>query len=800
MRKIVFILLIVLFSFAGAQQWTKLTPTPTPRNLNGVGFANSNVGCIVGDGQAVYVTRDGGTTWSTANLAAATSVQGTFWFDELHAWVVGSNNSDDCFRTVDGGLTWTEMTGIPLGSWYAVRFKSPTFGWATGNGGAAITRDGGITWQSTPYNAVMFWDTQIGLAWNDTGVYKTTDGGLNWSKKLAVTQQVTPQWLSSTVCVASGDGGVYRSINAGETWTQVSSITGYYSMAVLSPKNVIYWNYTGNTIHSNDGGVTWTEVTGQCPQGIMWAVRVNDTTCCAVSGTGDVYRTTDAGASWTVAQPGQGVGFLTWDICFVNESTGFIAGQGGIVMRTDDGGATWRNLNNGNGDELNSIRFGHNGLMLTSSRMYINRSIDGGNFWQTNRVKNLGLVFGHDEDIRDMDFDPISGFGVAAGFGGTIFRTLDFGVTWQSVGYPAISEGVYFYSVKVVDSQTAYAGAQDFDFSHTKSLYKTTDGGQTWTMILPTGLRFIDIDFVDPQHGMMLNLGKNVYRTSDGGQTWQTGTLPLDVTSNIALDMVSQNVAYECGWDGFIAKTTNGGATWSLLPTGTSTAKFMDIQAVSEAEVWALAQDNNANYLWHSVNGGQSWTQELIPNPGASTFSLSQLAISPTGQLYAGGYDGYLMRRGAPASVVATGFTIAKGLLVSGGLAELQNSEDQRLVVRQQLGNNRGEAHVNIEFAGISPTQTASALSFAYEGQISSPGIGQTIDLFDYAAGAWVQMDTRIGTVGVDSVVTVNGTNVNRFIEAGTRRVKARMVAKQVARALSAWQTGTDRVVWTITP
>ena len=56
----------------------------------------------------------------------------------------------------------------------------------------------------------------------------------------------------------------------------------------------------------------------------------------------------------------------------------------------------------------------------------------------------------------------------------------------------------------------------------------------------------------------------------------------------------------------------------------------------------------------------------------------------------------------------------------------------------------------------------------------SVTNLTQTIELFDFAAGVYVAIDTRTATT-TDSVVEVMGSNPSRFVQTGTRAIRAKV-------------------------
>jgi photosystem II stability/assembly factor-like uncharacterized protein len=79
------------------------------------------------------------------------------------------------------------------------------------------------------------------------------------------------------------------------------------------------------------------------------------------------------------------------------------------------------------------------------------------------------------------------------------------------------------------------------------------------------------------------------------------------------LDAVSAQVAWAAGRGGVVSRTTDGGATWQAdsIP-GAGDLFLIDVHALNEEVAWVLGTSFNGNAakLYHSTNGGQSWTTQ----------------------------------------------------------------------------------------------------------------------------------------------------------------------------------------------
>ena len=123
-------------------------------------------------------------------------------------------------------------------------------------------------------------------------------------------------------------------------------------------------------------------------------------------------------------------------------------------------------------------------------------------------------------------------------------------------------------------------------------VYKSTDGGATWTHVGLTATQHISKIRIHPQNPDIVyvaavgdHFGKNaergVYRSKDGGKTWQQMLFKSELASafDLSMDMTNPNVLYAAlnhfervmwtetsgGPDSGLDKTTDGGDTWTEI-------------------------------------------------------------------------------------------------------------------------------------------------------------------------------------------------------------------------------------------
>ncbi|HEX7518239.1 MAG TPA: hypothetical protein VF345_13250 [Chthoniobacterales bacterium] len=182
--------------------------------------------------------------------------------------------------------------------------------------------------------------------------------------------------------------------------------------------------------------------------------------------------------------------------------------------------------------------------------------------------------------------------------GNGIYKSGDGGETWTYVGLPN-SERVAKIAVSPTSSDTVFAAVPGALWSDSpdRGLYKTTDGGKTWNIVLKganlsTGTSAIALDPADPNkmfaamwdfrrtgwtfrsggEGPDAPSGSGLFRTADGGATWREITpenskgFPKKPYGRIAVAIASSNAkrvyAFVESTDSALFVSDDGGATW----------------------------------------------------------------------------------------------------------------------------------------------------------------------------------------------------------------------------------------------
>lgn len=592
-----------LTALSPAQTWTRQSPGPTRVSLEVVDFVTASTGWVAGGTAGtggIWRTDDGGQTWQVQleNVGPEqVDILDLQMLDVDNGWAVGDASMGSftgvaIYHTTDGGANWLEATlpspptGVSPVAATRVRFVSATEGFVSTRPSFGIsylyrTTDGGSSWQYLREVALDSWyfvDADVGWAASTSQTFvRTDDGGITWSP---VAQPVAGSLDSRVSRVFSYDDAVVRTLsgssfqvhrttNGGQSW---ATATGQAFAEQFFLDATRGWAINKGISKTVDGGATWTTLVadGELPE-VPWHLSIVDAQTLYVSGDfGWLLRSTDGGATWQQVSAGSGQDLTA--VRFVDHDIGWAVGDGFTALRTEDGGQTWRHQNTG----LNAFTtasspsrlwafsaqsaivqlgwFGltHSGFASTD---------DGGLTWTKQTSWPLGQGY-----FRSR----LEGWLVSE-TGATMWTTVDGGNTWvmQPTGlsytYPRFTTDVFF-----VDAQHGWIAAYGY------RVFRTTDGGQSWTTITPQGAisgAYRRIAFADPDHGWLVADHGMILRSEDGGTTWIDQTIPNSIGEPL-LDLVvmGPDEAYVCGLDkwngfgsllgGFVRHTVDGGASW----------------------------------------------------------------------------------------------------------------------------------------------------------------------------------------------------------------------------------------------
>ncbi len=264
-----------------------------------------------------------------------------------------------------------------------------------------------------------------------------------------------------------------------------------------------------------------------------------------------------------------------------------------------------------------------------------------------------------------------------AAAGGGIWKSTNNGITWRPTfdDKRVISMGVL--AIAPSDTQQVWAGTGEPNSRNSiepgGGIYKSTDGGLTWTLKGLEKTEAIGRIVVHPTNPNVVyvaalgatwraNAERGLYKTTDGGDSWQLVKFVSDKAGfvDLAMHPTNPDVLFAASWERFrtpyslksggpgsgLWKTTDGGATWTEVkggnfPAGIKGRMSVRFAASNPNYVYAMVEAADAaegvnftparapkdNGLWRSTDGGATWTHMNSAN--VRPFYYSLLAVDP---------------------------------------------------------------------------------------------------------------------------------------------------------------------------
>jgi photosystem II stability/assembly factor-like uncharacterized protein len=266
---------------------------------------------------------------------------------------------------------------------------------------------------------------------------------------------------------------------------------------------------------------------------------------------------------------------------------------------------------------------------------YVFRSMDFGVSWDT----LTGLPF-----AGGWSFAFIDSILVAGSFGWGIYLSSDLGNTWiVSDSGIATNENVH-----VVLKHKSYVFAGTADNVNMNGIFRSSDNGHSWIAV-NTGLPSTNI-FSLASNGQYIYAGTaatgGVYRSTDDGMNWFPINNGLPVSAILSLAAQGSKV-YAATTESSVYYSSNNGENWNVtnisgLPTFSICSLVLVDSSLFVATTAAgifLTQDNGIN--WNYVNNG------------LTNLNIRSLFVTDNNYLFAGTTNGYVCKR--PLSEMITG-------------------------------------------------------------------------------------------------------------------------------------------------
>lgn len=203
---------------------------------------------------------------------------------------------------------------------------------------------------------------------------------------------------------------------------------------------------------------------------------------------------------------------------------------------------------------------------------------------------------------------------------GGLWKSTDHGSSWINLTDTLPTIGISGIAVDYANSNIVYisTGDEDGSDSYTSGIYKSLDGGFSWTKLsYPYSPFSLSGEIlINPTDSKMLwVVGNNgLYKTIDGGATW---TRKLTSTcKEIRLNPKNPNTVFvleRVGTKSSILKSTNAGETFNMIDTFLNSGRTMiDVTKADTSYLYALVtnSDNSFRAIYRTINSGLSFTTQ----------------------------------------------------------------------------------------------------------------------------------------------------------------------------------------------
>lgn len=287
--------------------------------------------------------------------------------------------------------------------------------------------------------------------------------------------------------------------------------------------------------------------------------------------------------------------------------------------------------------------------------------------WTQQGPKNIGAR------VNTVAVNPQDESIMYAGFsGGGIFKTTNGGEEWT----PIFDDQAFLAIGDIVldpnNPDIVYVGTGDVNISGYTfigdGVYKSTDAGETWTNIGLAEQRITSKIILHPDEPNTLyvstmglpflpNNEKGLYKTTDGGTTWTQSLFVNDSTGiiDMVMDPTDPDIIYAAAWtrvrsnyinisesdDAQIWKTTDGGENWEVLtnglPTTVESRIGLAISPTNPQKLYAVYVDGdeyNVEGIFKTTNSGENWegleTDGLENALGGFGWYFGKIRVNPT--------------------------------------------------------------------------------------------------------------------------------------------------------------------------
>ncbi len=543
----------------------------------------------------------------------------------------------------------------------------------------------------------IFGSTTASTNWtsvNPSGlVYKVTNNNFISGRTNSIAFHPTDPL---TFYIASAGGGVWKTIDGGTSFQALTdNLTSLACGAVaVDPVNpsVVYLGtgelnysldsyYGDGVFKSTDAGASWTKIATTAAVGsYISQISINplNTNTVYLSGSLGVFKSTNAGVSWTNTSSGTQANCILvnpLNPLYLYTTTGGYTSD--VVKKSTDGGATWVPITSGLPASIArtqlALAASDTTILYASvanpsgyALLGLYASTNGGGSWTLKSSTNyLGGQGWYDNAITVK----LSSSSTVIAGGLDIFSSTASGASltqrtfWNTATSTSFSHAdIHFLGY---NGSVLYCGSDG-------GVFKSTNDGVSWTDLNATlsTLQYMSADY-DPTSLLKLYGGtqdNNKESSTDGGTTWNQVT--TGDGGYTVVDPVNTNFIYGQYVQGSCQRSSNSGASYTeIRPSASTGGLFYNPYAMAPGDHNTIVYGQSD--LWRTTSAQSATSSSLWTRIATTTTvsgNVSSIAIGATnsGKIYAGTSGGRLLATPDTGTTwtTTTGFPYATGLAV----------------------------------------------------------------------------------------------------------------------------------------
>jgi photosystem II stability/assembly factor-like uncharacterized protein len=504
-------------------------------------------------------------------------------------------------------------------------------------------------------NATQLLNTQLALDWNDWNSDLSTfncqfsgDGVKNKgvisapASQLGISQanslNLEPQGIYTSgifedidalnervAFVVGRDGVIGKTTDGGFTWYVKNSGIDNDLKAVSIVSDQVAWvvGEEGIILKTSDGGTTWSPQNSGTSSGLSGVSAINESIAWAVGGYGTILKTTNGGTTWIPQDSGDA--YLVYDIDALNSQVAWAVESRGLVLKTINGGTTWINMDpSGYSSSLRGVSavdsqtawaVGFNGLVVKTN--------DGGTSWDS---QDSGTTLPL-RSISSLDNTRA----LLVGIDGIARYTTDGGANW--LGYD-VSDSYNNQGCVLLDDYRAWVVGGKYEDSSYKAFVLKSMG--PWSFKSEVEGCRSDISAVNDQVAWAVGVDGSIAKTINGGSSWTSQTSGT-INNLYHVYAINDQIAWAVGQGGIILKTNNGGITWTTQRGGSYSWDLKGVYAVDASTVWVVGTGGR---ILRTTNGGTTWSYQS----SGTTSNLYDISAANGQVAWASGYGGLILK------------------------------------------------------------------------------------------------------------------------------------------------------------